>query len=216
MNEQRFEQVTTFLKERQRAIFQRERGYKVPATDRLRAHLQQFVGGDLKGRLNVNQGNVLDILSWRNVDLLNRMAAAAPDTFRSALQELWSMPLDPLRADAFWATLDPALDSLPADRAKHVQGLGTRASIASYFLFIAEPPQVPFYRPRFGGDAIKHLYPHRPLAGESPGHRLKDYGERCAVLKERFNESGLPVADMLDVQSALYVLVQEHLKPSNT
>lgn len=214
MHRQRLEAVTDFLLDPRHwsTVDQRERGYKVPGAEKIRVHLQCFLDGET-AQANVNIGNTLDILGWRVVDGLNQVAATAPETFKRALQALWSQPRTGKNADAFWATLDPALDVLAPDVAKHFNGMGTRASVASYFLFLADPTAVPFYRPGFGGKAINYLYEkNASLSTASPGALLDDYQKRCAYLLRQFMDAGVPLRDLLDLQSALYVIVQEYIE----
>ena len=65
---------------------------------------------------------------------------------------------------------------------------------------------------RLGGKAIEYLYERKEALDQgSPGALLYDYGMRCAFLLREFRDAGLPLQDMLDLQSALYVLVTEHL-----
>ncbi len=211
MNRKKFETATDFLLDNKHKIEIRERSYKVPGAERIKTHLQAFLDGH-PATVNVNLGNALDILDWRVIEALNGMAAAEPAVFRLALNELWTSPLSARKADAFWTTLNPALDAIPAAVSKAVHGLGTRSSVASYFLFLSDPAKFPFYRPSYGGKAIEYLYERREaLDQSSAGALLHDYGLRCAFLLREFRDAGLPLLDMLDLQSALYVMVSEHL-----
>ncbi|AWT36831.1 hypothetical protein GCM10008956_26640 [Deinococcus arenae] len=214
MQRKRFEAAVDFLSipEHNAKIHCRERNYKIPGAEKLTVHLQAFRAGETT-KVDVNEGNTLDILDWRVVDGLNQMAAADAYAFRQALDTIWTEPLSPRNADRFWAAIDPALDSISPDISKHFNGLGTRASVASYFLFLADPKKFPFYRPSFGGKAMEYLYDRtEALDRASPGALLHDYGCRCAFLLREFRDAGLKLDDMVDLQSALYVMVQDHLK----
>ncbi|WP_156372543.1 hypothetical protein [Deinococcus sp. Leaf326] len=216
MHRQRLEAVTDFLLDPRHSsiVDQRERKYKLPGAEKIRVHLQCFLDGET-AQANVNIGNTLDILDWRVVDGLNQVAAIAPETFKRALQALWSQPRTGKNADAFWATLDPGLDVLAPDVSKHFNGVGTRASVASYCLFLADPMAVPFYRPGFGGKAINYLYEkNASLSKSSPGALLDDYHMRCKYLLRHFTDAGIPLKDLLDLQSALYATVREHIEKS--
>ncbi|MGY2896777.1 hypothetical protein [Deinococcus sp. UYEF24] len=211
MNRKKFEAATDFLLDNKHKIEIRERSYKVPGAEKIHAHLQAFLEGN-PASVNVNLDNALDILDWRVIELLNSVAVTSPEVFRQALKTLWSLPLTAKRADNFWSALDPALGSVPAIVSKAVNGLGTRASVASYFLFLADPVKFPFYRPSYGGKAIEYLYERKEALDQaSPGALLHDYGLRCAFLLREFKDAGLPLQDMLDLQSALYVMVSEHV-----
>jgi hypothetical protein len=77
---------------------------------------------------------------------------------------------------------------------------------------VADPVRQPFYRPHFGGKAITWLYGNDRLDGRSLGHLLTDYIGRCTYLQREFKDAGLPLEDMIDTQSALYILVDQYLK----
>lgn len=207
--------MTEFLLEPEQLakIDGRERAYKVPGAEKIREHLQAFLDGD-DAEVDVNFGKALDMVDWRITDTLNQLAAEHPEAFRNALAAIWQPPLKAEQADAFWAALDPALDALPAATTKKFNGVGTRASVASFFLFVADPAAFPFYRPGFGGKAINFLYDKgEHLSQKSPGNLLTDYTSRCQFLRREFKDAGVPLQDMLDLQSALYIAVQDYIKP---
>jgi len=94
-------------------------------------------------------------------------------------------------------------------------GIGTRASVASYFLFVADSVHQPYYRPNFGGKAIGSLYDRKDaLDSSSPGRLLSDYTGRCQYLQREFNDAGVVLEDMIDVQSALFILADQYLGSS--
>ena len=70
-----------------------------------------------------------------------------------------------------------------------------------------------FYRPGFGGKAINYLYEkNASLSTNSPGALLDDYQKRCSYLLRQFMDAGVPLRDLLDLQSALYVIVREYIE----
>lgn len=212
MFRQRFEEACLWLAGQRENLEQNERQYKVQGAEQVRALLQKVLDGDAEGKINVQPPKALNLLGWQVLDGLNVMVNARPEVFRDALSKLWSAPLSASNADVFWSILDPALDELsPVQRGKF-GGEGTRASVASYFLFVADPVRQPFYRPHFGGRAITWLYGNDRLDGRSLGHLLTDYIGRCTYLQREFKDAGLPLEDMIDTQSALYILVDQYLK----
>ncbi len=117
----------------------------------------------------------------------------------SARRALWAQPLRARSADAFWAAIDPALDAIPTDWSKHLNGVGTRASVASSFLFQAEPVKFPFDRPGYGGKAIAYLYDRQAgLDQSSPGALLHTDMFRCGFLLRAFRDARVPLQDMVD------------------
>ena len=103
--------------------------------------------------------------------------------------------------------------ALSETQRKHFSGLGTRASVASYFLFLADPLGHPFYRPSFGGKAVEWLYDKKDgLDKRTIGNLLTDDVGRCRSLHRQFQDAGIPLRDMLDTQSALYILSDQYLQ----
>jgi len=210
-----FEQALEFLlrPENQALIAKRERSYKIPGAEKVRKHLEQFAAGS-EDPVNITLEKALDILDWRVIGTVNQMCAGDAPAMRAALSVIWAAPLTPRNASAFWSTADVALRTLPVDDAKSVNGVGTRASLASFLLFLQDPTKFPFYRPRYGGKAILYLYGrHEGLDASSPSALLLDYQSRCTFLLREFRDGGVPLNDMTDLQSALYVLVQGFIKP---
>ena len=210
MIRKRFEAVTDWLMTQTENLERNERRYKLTGANAVHERLLQF---ETASR-NINiQADDLNLLSWRIVDPLNVMANTQPQTFQVALKALWTQPLAPANADTFWSLLDPALDVLDPNRRKQFNGVGTRASVASYFLFVADPQHQPFYRPNFGGKAVNWLYdPKEALTTRSPGALLDDYLHRCKYLHRSFADAGVPLKDMLDTQGALYIIMTDYLK----
>lgn len=210
MIRKRFEDVADWLKTQTENLERNERQYKSAGAKTVRERLLEF--GTASAKINV-QADDLNLLSWRIVDPINVMANARPQVFQAALNAIWAHPLAPANADRFWSLLDPALDVLDPDRRKQFNGVGTRASVASYFLFVADHEHQPFYRPNFGGKAVNWLYdPREALTTKSPGALLDDYLHRCKYLHRSFLEAGVPLKDMLDTQGALYIIVDDYLK----
>jgi len=210
-----FEQARDFLlkPENQALIAKRERTYKIPGAEKVRRHLEQFAAGS-EDRVNINLEKALDILDWRVVGTVNQMCAGDAPTMRAALSVIWAAPLTTRNASAFWSTAEAVLRSLPAEDAQSVNGMGTRASLASFLLFLQDPTKFPFYRPHYGGKAMLYLYGrHEALDASSPSALLFDYQSRCTYLLREFRDAGIPLTDMTDLQSALYVLVQGLIKP---
>lgn len=215
MFRKRLEEVGDWLLTQEENLEKNERDYKVRGAARVHAQLQTFADGAAPGKVNVQPQQDLNLLGWQIVDGLNVMANRSPDVFRQVLQAIWAQPLNPGNADAFWSVLDPALDVLTETQRKHFSGAGTRASVASYFLFLADPLGHPFYRPNFGGKAIEWLYDKKDgLDRRSLGSLLTDYVGRCRYLQWQFQDAGIPLRDMLDTQGALYIVSDQYLKIS--
>lgn len=215
MFRKRLEEVSGWLLTQQENLEKNERDYKVRGAAKVHAGLQAFLDAPIAGKVNVQPQQDLNLLGWQIVDGLNVMANRSPDVFRQALRIIWAQPLDPQNADAFWSALDPALDVLTETQRKHFSGVGTRASVASYFLFLADPLGHPSYRPSFGGKAIEWLYDKGDgLDRRSLGSLLTDYVGRCRYLQRQFQDAGIPLRDMLDTQGALYIVSDQYLKIS--
>ncbi|RJF72731.1 hypothetical protein D3875_15475 [Deinococcus cavernae] len=215
MFRRRLEEAATWLRSQGENLELNERDYKVPGAREVHRLLHDFLEGKTEGKVNVQPPRHLNLLGWQILDGLNKVANERPEIFRAALSAIWSTPLDPRNADLFWSTLDPALDVLGDTQRKHFNGEGTRASVASYFLFLADPEHQPFYRPNFGGRAIGWLYDRKDgLDSRTLGSLLADYTGRCHYLKGEFDDLGVPLQDMIDVQSALYILADQYLKIS--
>lgn len=215
MFRRRFDEACTWLAGQGDNLERNERAYKIRGAERVYLALQAFVAGEHEGKVNVQPQKDLNLLGWQIVDGLNTMVNARPEVFRQALRALWAPPLHPRNADLFWSMLDPSLDALDATQRGHFNGLGTRASVASYFLFLADPTGQPFYRPHFGGKAIEWLYDKGDgLDKRSLGSLLTDYTGRCRYLQREFRDAGIPLEDMIDTQSALYILADQYLKIS--
>ncbi|WP_216327442.1 hypothetical protein [Deinococcus aestuarii] len=212
MFRKRLEEVSAWLQTQGENLDRRERAYKLEGAARVHARLQTFLTDPGVTQINVQPPQELNLLSWQIVDGLNTMIKGAPEVFRSALSVLWTPPLDPGRADQFWSVLDPALDTLSETQRKHFSGVGTRASVTSYFLFLADPLGHPFYRPSFGGKAVEWLYDKKDgLDKRTLGNLLTDYVGRCRYLHQQFRDAGVPLRDMLDTQGALYIISSQYL-----
>lgn len=208
----RLEQAATWLATQGDNLKFNERDYKVAGAEAVRKLLQAHLASETEEKIDVQPAKHLNLLSWQIVDGLNTMANNKPEVFKAALRAIWSRPLDPRNADVFWSVLDPALDTLNETQRKHFNGQGTRASVASYFLFLADPEQQPHYRLNFSGKAIGWLYDRKDgLDTRTLGSLLSDHAGRCCYLKNEFNDRGIPLKDMIDVQSALYILASQYL-----
>lgn len=215
MDHQKFYAAADYIKTRLDHIKGHEGGYKSRGVPKVRAHLQAFQEETLQEPVDVLCGRALDLLDWRIQVPVNELAAVAPDEFRAALGALWAAPLRAEHADQFWDTLEPVLDRLKPENRTAFNGLGARATVASYLLYVADPAQFPFYMPSYGGKAIEHFYgksKREKLNDSSPGALLSDYTSRCQYLSREFRSAGIPLDDMMDLHSALHVLVRDLLK----
>ncbi|UQN08782.1 AAA family ATPase [Deinococcus sp. QL22] len=210
LNESRVAAAAAWLKTQAQNLETNERAYKLSGAKDIHLRLSVALQGSATGKLNVQPGNKLNMLGWRTVSGVNALVNRDAQMFREALDALRHDAVDPLHANDFWAILDPVAADLPEADRKPFAGTGTRASIASYFLFLADPVGHPFYRPSFGGQAVMWLYSDRPLDRRSPGHLLQDYVSRCEVLLKEFQAQGVPLQDMLDLQGALYILSHQY------
>ncbi|GAA4015656.1 hypothetical protein GCM10022631_29800 [Deinococcus rubellus] len=213
MFRRRLEEASDWLLTQEENLERNERDYKVKGAAQVHAQLQAFLtqGGGAGTKLNIQPQKDLNLLNWQIVDGLNTLVNIHPEVFRSALTALWAQPLDPRHAEGFWSTLDAALDALSATQRKHFSGLGTRASVASSFLCLADPLGHPFYRPSFGGKTVEWLYDKKDGLERTIGHLLTDDVGRCRSLHRQFQDVGLLLRDMLDTQSALYILSDQYL-----
>lgn len=215
MFRQNFAEAAKWLETQGENLAKNERAYKIAGAQSVYMLLTDYLAGNMREKVNVQPPKHLNLLGWQILDGLNTMANESPEAFRAALQVIWEQPISAANADRFWSELDPALDKLTDKQRKHFSGEGTRASVASYFLFLADPIHQPFYRPNFGGKAINWLYGTKDgLDRRTLGTLLTDYTGRCRYLKSEFNDAGVPLEDMIDVQSALYILADQYLEIS--
>ncbi|WP_185974726.1 AAA family ATPase [Deinococcus detaillensis] len=206
--QERVAQVVPWLLTQQENLDRDERAYKLEGVAMVYPALKAFVdGGSAEGVTVQPQRSGLNQLDWRVAASLDLLLKQRPDSLRQALQILWTQPLEARRTDEFWGKLEDALQSLTPDERRPINGLGTRASVASYFLFLADPTGHPFYRRKFGARAVTWFYEDEPQQRRtSPGELLAEYVDRCQELHAAFLAAGLPFRDLLDTQSALFVL----------
>ncbi|WP_174369228.1 McrB family protein [Deinococcus sp. JMULE3] len=202
--------TAVWLNTQEQNLEQNERAYKLSGARDSEERLHATLSGAGPTKVNVQPGNNLNMLSWRTAGGLNALVNRGHAAFRDALATLRRDPVNPDDVNAFWTTLTPLADTLPDADRKPISGQGTRASIASYFLFLAQPEHHPFYRPTFGGQAVEWLYGGQPLDRQSTGHLLHDYVRRCATLLPAFQAAGVPLRDMLDLQGALYLISSQY------
>lgn len=201
--------AAAWLKTQQKNLERNERAYKLSGAHDVDTRLRAALNGAPVRKVNVQPGSKLNMLGWRTAGGLNALVNSDQGVFREALDELRRDPGNRETVNAFWEKLEPLVAALPDAERRPVSGQGTRASIASYFLFLADPEHHPFYRPSFGGQAVEWLY-GRPLDRQSPGHLLQDYLGRCEALLPAFQEAGVPLQDMLDLQGALYIISSQY------
>jgi hypothetical protein len=216
LNESRVAAAAAWLKTQAQNLEINERAYKLSGATDIHLRLSVALNGSVPSKLNIQSGSKLRMLGWRTVISFNALVNHNVQVFRAALEILRGEAVNPLPANSFWAILDPVAAELPEADRKPLAGTGTRASIASYFLFLADPVGHPFYRPSFGGQAVMWLYKDRPLDSRSPGHLLQDYVSRCEVLLQEFRAQGVPLQDMLDLQGALYIISMQYPEGNST
>lgn len=203
MNKRNFLRLANFLGTQTHNLRVNERPYKLVAAPVLRANLESFANGDRVDRVDVEPKG-LNLLNWRVAGTLTAMLSMTPNVSRPALQALRG----PSDTDAFWERIDPALSALPDVQRKHFNGVGTRASVASYLLFARDPLLHPFFKPEYGR-TFRYVY-EVALDSGSPNELLQDYLGRGRHLLGRLSEEGVAVDDLLDLQGALY-LAAKHL-----
>ena len=152
--------------------------------------------------LRMRRKVVNSLLGWRMLRDLEWLAVEHPEVVRRAVARLTSE----INADAFW---DVVQDALGVERVRQampvLRGRGSRASIASYFLFLRDPHGWPVFRTNLHGSALVRIT-GEPLDGRSPGAMLADFYRRLDVLGDRLREGGLAVRSRLDVQGILWVV----------
>ncbi|MBZ9752390.1 hypothetical protein K7W42_16180 [Deinococcus sp. HMF7604] len=209
---QKFAGATAFLRlpEKMAQLDAEERHYKRRGAAATRDALESFLRGETE---EPNIQIELNLLDWRMKDDLSSMFIHHPKLFREALTALWADQITFKGADLFWSIIDPALNVLPATHQKRFASLNARTSVVSYFLFVANPQHHPFYRASFSAKAIQALYDKSEgLDRRTISGLLQDFVGRCKHVQALWQEEGLPLEDMLDTQSALYILAQEHFK----
>lgn len=202
--------AAAWLRTQDQNLERNERAYKLSGARDSEERMNAALSSAVPTKLNVQPGNKLNMLSWRTASGLNALVNSDHAVFKEALAVLRLDPTNQEGVNTFWKTLKPLLDALPDTDRKSISGQGTQASIASYFLFLAQPEHHPFYRPSFGGQAVEWLYGNQLLDRQSPGHRLHDYMHCCAALLPAFQAAGVPLKDMLDLQGALYLISSQY------
>ncbi|RIH86876.1 McrB family protein [Calidithermus roseus] len=182
---------------------QKEEAYKVPGAERAREVITRFLEGQADAQeLARSFHRNLNILGWRSADKLRGLMRRHPEAFREAIRLLWQTG----DADGFWSVLESRLSDPEAqDELQALGGKGGQANIASYFLFVHDPHNHPPYKLRGIANGLAVLG-HRAPQGDTPGGLLRDYYAILRELLPRWQEAGIPVRHLLDVQSGLWHL----------
>ena len=146
-------------------------------------------------------------LGWRTFDNLLRLTAQHPQALEAAVDSL----LETRDADAFWDELARGGGGEQAlEEYQQLSRIGTRAAVASLFLFLDDPERFPMYRMRNFGEPLERLLGQK-LDRSTPGLLLKEYYEALDELKKRYQAAGLPAETPLDTQGTLWVLNYMHV-----
>lgn len=198
-----FENLAAYMRDHWDLITDDESAYK-PAyaaaiADTVRRADAGEIGWDtvLEAKIEVAR----HLLGWRVVGPLLELIRAWPDGFSAGVREM----LATQNADALWEAVTQAAGGPSRlEPIATLRGVGVRASVASYFLFVHDPTRWPMYRKdNFGTPLVKLT--GEPLDESSPARLRWGYYRALDELQGRMRFAGLPVTSRLDVQGVLWV-----------
>ncbi len=203
LNPSNFDRVAAFMRENWALITEDESAYK-PAyvaqiADLVRRADAAEVGWELV--LTADSDQVNHLLGWRVGPQLIQLARDWPLGLAGGVRDM----LAAQNADALWrAVRDDAGGEAGLVSYTHLQGVGVRASVASYFLFVHDPVRWPMYRKdNFGTPLVK--ISGEPLDESSPATVLWGYYRALDELQHRLRFADVPAASRLDAQGVLWV-----------
>ena len=137
MRPEHIDRVAKFMRDAWHLIEDDESKYKPDYVAALAPAVAAVDAGELAWAdvLRMRRSGINNLLGWRMLRDLDWLAVEHPDTLRQAVARLTSEH----DADAFWGVIT---GSLGVERARQampeLRGTGSRASIASYFLFLRD------------------------------------------------------------------------------
>jgi hypothetical protein len=202
-DDQALDLVARFMVEHWHLITQDESEYKTAYVQRITDAVASAdlgaSGWDLVFRADVKTAT--NLLGWRLLDDAVRLARSHPAALRSAAAQL----RDDSDVDAFWGAIAAHVPEARLAEFVQLRGVGARATVASYFLFIRDPYMWPILRKSNFGQPLARMM-HEPLDARSPEAMLLDYYRKLDTLAERLRERGVAVRSRLDVQGVLWVV----------
>ena len=203
MNTDHFDSVVAYMLDHWDLISEDESAYKPAYVDSIAEVVRRADAGEVgwdavvEARLDVTQ----HLLGWRVVGPLLDLIRSWPEAFAVGVRTM----LTKQNADDLWNAVTEAaggpsrLESFTA-----LRGVGVRASVASYFLFVHDPFKWPIFRKRnFGTPLVKIT--GDPLDESTPAGLLWGYYRALDDLLGRMRHSGLPATSRLDAQGVLWV-----------
>jgi hypothetical protein len=181
---------------------QHETPYKIEGAKHTQPELASLVAGQIGwSEFFKSSRKFMDHeLGWRAVGALEQLASEHPETLRNAIGAL----LETKDAASYYDRLARAGVDIRDDAYKAIRGKGSRAAVASTFLFIEEPTEYPVYRARNVGKPLSKIVRDNINAG-SPEEILERYYGSLDELSDVLRKEGIPVRHRLDLQGLLFV-----------
>lgn len=181
---------------------QHETPYKIEGAKRTEPELESLIAGRVGwSEFFKSSRKFMDHeLGWRTVEGLHGLASDHPEALRNAVGVL----LETKDAASYYGRLERAGVDIRDDEYKAIRGNGTRAAVASTFLFIDQPTGFPVYRPRNVGQPLSKIVRENVNAG-APQEILERYYGWLDELSDVLQKEGIPVRHRLDVQGLLFV-----------
>lgn len=142
------------------------------------------------------------LLGWRTLDALLRLDAEHPGLLQEAITALYRDGDADDYAGALMRTVAPQAWS---EQFKNLRSVGSRASVASFFLFLRDHEHQPLFRAANFGTPLVQIT-GEPLDRRSPGTLLRDYVRGVDLVLKALQAAGLPARSRLDAQGVLWVV----------
>jgi len=190
-----------------------ERTYKIEGADLARPRVQEAIDGVLPwtevftGPARGIMQNQLASNQW-NARAAKALLAQEPARLSALVRHAWAGELEAAATE-----LDALLqDERIGSDATAFRSIGARASVLSFFRFLADPKRHPMFRPGHVATALRELG-HPPLESSDPASLLRRYDEVLDEVRDAFVSAGLPLEDRLDAQAVLWACNRLEPKP---
>lgn len=194
---------------------EKERNYKISASkrmqalfshDKVRAELEAGDVPALKVRLLelVKHHGYANLVSWRDFDMAFKqlLAANVPD---ARINQFFAAVLDIYDSQkSIDDTADRIAEALLGADAPHFKS--HMWTCVSYFCTMLVPDRYMFVKPRISDRFFKFIgHPYkRPIL--FTGTAYSDYLQQCEQIAAEFQRRGLPLTDMIDLQSVMWIV----------
>lgn len=198
-----FDRVAAYMREHWHLITEDESAYKPAYVAEIAEVVRRADAGEVgwDAVIEANFDRAQHLLGWRVVQPLLDLIRSWPDAFAAGVRRLVEIQ----NANVLWeAVTDAAGGPSRLESIKELRGVGVRASVASYFLFVHDPVKWPMYRQDNFGTPLRKIT-GEPLDESSPAHLLWGYYRALDELHGRLKYADVPVTSRLDTQGVLWV-----------